>query len=665
MNPMTSLTNAMDSLMVPLWESFMRIFYSHLAMHHSHEVGRSYMNVSKRLTLLVSPDSQAIFVETIVYCLFATLVGYIFLRRFTPTLGKAACNRALLLLAGFFPGYLILIPVNRIATLMLPNQWAFPLLLVIYLTVLELALLHYLTARNRSCKQAASIRGLVATTLVAVAMLAFFIIFQMQTGNMYPVHIIGDAATFLLHLMETKHGFGAGEYFPMITRHYDEWLFLYPLVMLQPYASLDSHLEFYWVLYAFGKTAGFAIAILSVAALSGSRLLGVLVACLLFFGSIFPSPRPDHLIFDSTNPLASCLHIARVFLAIMPLMLIALATRYPLFLSRKYTRFDIFLLVLLCIGFSALSINAITLVVFSAAIVLMALYPPRKPAIIFSIALTLCATGALYSSIIRFGEGDARYAIAGIMLFALSIITIAIFGGKSALSPLAATARAYLRREENSNTILIKNGIALGTIFAVSVGFGLLFLGNLFAARFYAALGVTGLEFLPALKVAPPSKFGINPLCNVYPLQFCDSITSFARAYGLPFILIGIAGLFALRRLRVQPCPTRELSLAWAVAIALALLLFSFFAIDFMNGDPFYYTGVTFIWVKTRLAEPWFYSCIALAIVMIWNHSGWYVRPLLIAWLLTWVLLRHALSPSFGIAGQFMINARYLMSHLF
>jgi hypothetical protein len=422
-------------------------------------------------------------------------------------------------------------------------------------------------------------------------------------------------------------------------------MFLYPAVQLHAGGGALNVIDGYWVLYAFGKAAGFAMVVLSVAGLSGSRAVGWLVALLLFVGGIHPAPGQALLVFDAANPLSLSLHPGRVLVAVLPIALLAALPRCAR-ASREIPPAAWGLLLLVGAGLSSLTVTFAPVLACAIFLAIAERFPANRLASLTLIALCLLAPIALYDSPRRLGP--AVLLVAACLLATLPAVGRALRG--------VSAAFIDTRRAEGPP---LPAAVLACAALALGAAVGLALLGNVAVGRVHALLG-GALEIVTRPSPPVPLAPGPNAFCGTFPLLHCTGFGAFATHLGLPFIVAGVAALMALRG--GTAARDEDSALVGVLALLLALLVASLFAMDFMNGGA----GDAWlgVWLKSRLPEPWFYSTLAVGVALVWRQAGAQGRRVLLAVLVGFVVLRHVLSEHAGLFGQIADNAIWVRKQL-
>jgi len=626
----------------------------HIDYFYIYPVGSTYVKWVTPLQLLAKDSSMVILLEMFFYCIFALFIGCYFLEKLFGV-SASFFNSIFFLLSGFVPGYLILIAVNRLVTFALPNGMAMVVLPILYLCVIFYCYRH----RSKGTTQNNPLMGVftidkktiavIPAAFTCIAIAIFFLISQAQTDN---VHIIGDGAIFFLDLIRSQSPFARSGHFPVITQHYDEIMFLYPIFQdnISEMYNIGNAINCYWILYAFGKASCFSIIVVSVYLLSNSKLLGMLCAALLFFGGLQPNPFVHIWLFDSRNPLGVNMHIGRVILAILPIAAFAIAHTYFKFPARINTESSV-VLILLGLGLSSLSLHFTMIIFLSVAMALFLIIPISIRAGAYIIGFSLFSTIALYSYPETMGIG--------ICCLVICVLTMSLLAFRGVNDFIAHNGWTFW---ENWFLKIIAMQVFL--VF-LGVGAGLLFLGNSLVITHYPFHLPTPL-FLTRLMAPVPMQFGRNPFCGVSYIGHCVNIISFTAFYGLPFILLGICALTALYKSLVRPVPAisdNAVSPLFGILPFVSILLVSsFFMYDFMDANSV--NNFMGVWVKTRLPEPWFYSCIVLSFIFLWKTAIPIGKVALTALLMLYIGGQSIVSEKAGVLGQLMANLDYIKEHL-
>ncbi|MCK9387285.1 MAG: hypothetical protein M0Q22_02675 [Sulfuritalea sp.] len=579
------------------------------------------------------------------YLLFAALLGTLILAAFIEVESAALADTLRWLpLAGFIPGYFSVVAINRLVTFALPNLRA----------VVLLPLFYFLVAM---CLAIASRRSLTRSNaaLVLDGMLRFaatfiiFLILQVQVGN--GDHVLGDGVRPFLEMIRSGTGLGPEEYFPIFVQHYDETMFLYPF--FAPSGMAGEIVELFWMLYSMGKASAFACVMAALLLFSRRRMGSYLVSLLVFFGCLSLFDGKTLLLFDSGNPLRANLHIARVVLAVLPVVVLGLAISGRASV-RRGTNAGLVGAFLVGAGISAASISSIVLLA-SVFVGLAILSLPIPVAAAGIGVLTLTALLLLAYSL-RGNYGGPWLFLSGI---ATAFASTGYFAARHVRPRLSQLTRQPF----------------FPAIFALTMGtaLGLLALGNSFSYDYSRLLGFGETRKGIYGKSVPEFEIGFNPYCGRFPLLHCADIAAFFSSFGLVLMLAAFAVLVILWSARkalpasstlsnraaiASPDDRNHPELTNAIACSVLFLVAGFFAYDFTNGSVF---GWLPVWIKSRLIEPWFYATLAFSSMALLMSNIRAIRVLM-AFALTWQIFVYSfVLAETPIHLQFMRNGAFLL----
>lgn len=623
------------------------------------EVGRSYWQLNPA-KLLDGMTDATLLAHMAAYGCFTVLAGYACIVKFSSFIPSPL--RPFYVLAGFVPGYLIITALNRLVTAILPNIAAVWCLLGIYGAICLYAVFVIRKSHGSWAKHALQVSASqkvkyrTLPILSCIGILTLFFVNEVQVSNTHDggYHVMGDGAQFFLELIQTQNGFEPDQHFPVITQHYDEIMFLYPL--LQPNIhdiskAMENAVNCYWVLYSLGKTSCFIIVLLSLNAWARSWTLAALTALLLFFGSIHPLPVQSFLLFDASNPLSITMHTGRIIIAVMPLAVITLCLHKkslvkPSGLARKS------ILLFLGIGCSSLSLHFLVVIALTFLVASSIKWKASLLHTCLTIGLSMLSILLIYSSSVTMGVG-------AFLLIVNSLVVIYPF--------LKGLTHSFTGKKDllvKSRKWLLNNFAPFST-YLIGVMLGLCFLGNGLTAKFYELTGLQAPVFLTRIVPTVSWEFGKNPYCGLFPMIYCANILAFTSLYGLPFIFTGLAATINLNRYKSRTdyvCDTKTMTIMHLLSVILLILSICFFILDFTDGaaTKFEYLPWLAVWVKSRLAEPWFYALISLGIIVLYHQGDIRTKNLIILALAVHILLRHLLSDDGGIFGQLAVNTAYL-----
>ena len=541
---------------------------------------------------------------------------------------------------GFIPGYLTFVALSRLLTLFIPKNIFTIAILIICALIILLSLDQRIKTWN-STPQAGSNRKHFLVLLV-------FISVWLITYQFAFIHIIGDGALYFLGILNSYSAGTAGYKLPIMGQHYDEALYLLPILGMVGRAE-RNYLDWFWLLYAFGKTSVLLWIYGSLKSILKESLLPAVLSAIMFFGFLNPNPLSRVLFTDSAAGIAISLHMGRAITLALAFLGVSMLLNSQRAIStapmrgensvRVESRFlTIASAFILGLGFTSLTASAAFTLGLLALMALIARSSVNRPMSqsIYPILLTLSATLAL-----------AENSKAAGMVFLLLIVW----------------GFARLRIEKLSFAALLSKipgaRVPLAFIFGALVGY--LFLGNLFAKKVYGILGMSGNLYEDRGIYATISKFGPNPFLGRYPFYSQGTIFGILELYGLPIFVFAFT-YAVIRYYKLKMSPAEE------NVIYLSLLFFAvtLFLYAFMNGattDPNLWITV---WVKTRLVDPWFYLLMSLPLAIIAKKKFGTAQekslqmPILVISLTYLLVLLVGLLPG-GPAGQIFLNASHLL----
>jgi hypothetical protein len=248
----------------------------------------------------------------------AALLGYVLVVR--PIWGRRQlASEIWLLLAGIIPGSLILIAVSRFVSLLLDNRYAPGLLIMLIVVAGSVAAVAARQRWNRDSVRIAS------GVWPAICLIAGIFLFTIQMDRF---HILGEASSWFISdvYMSGTTGIGTAGRFPLISQHYDEAAFLYPvlygLVHRGPSAQ-DTLSVLYWIMVSLGRASVGSLIYLALRSLGVDRLSAMISLGFVCAATLSINAISSRLLFDSLSPLAFALHIARFLIPVLPFLLVA------------------------------------------------------------------------------------------------------------------------------------------------------------------------------------------------------------------------------------------------------------------------------------------------------------------------------------------------------
>ena len=590
----------------------------------------------------------------------AALLGYVLVVQ--PIWGRRRlASEIWLLLAGIIPGSLILIAASRIVSLLLDNRYAPGLLMVIVIAAGGVAAL---AARRRWNKDSVSAASGLWPAICLIACIFLFTI-QMDRFN-----ILGEASSWFISdvYMSGTTGIGTAGRFPLVSQHYDEAAFLYPilygLVHRGP-STPDTLSVLYWIMVSLGRASVGSLIYLALRSLGVDRLSAVISLAFVCAATLSINAISSRLLFDSLSPLAYALHIARFLIPVLPFLLVAAIVE----LRGRGGAAALAVSGFLGVGLSAMPVHVAIALAWAlpvAALIQVSghLSTSRKVWSAASVAASMIIVGFILT-----------YAFAHRLPAAVSVLVLLGAGAIAALVVLGAwwTDAAKDWRAILSTPVLV--------ILAMCAGFalGLIFLGNILIAHSFAVLGHvwpwSGLEIANRAigdLGSSTGKLELSPYCSGYYWEFrtlaghCSSLPMLVRTYGLAFA--AMAGVIAWW-LRVWPenepeSDRRRTAILCGLVACLIAMPVSFVAYDFVApvSAPLEWQQQLSIWLRSRLVELWFCSGLLLALAFFLREANSRARRYTRAVMLGAIAVG-GLAP-LVIPGQLIVNLTFLFQAL-
>jgi len=619
--------------------------------------------------------SPALWAVSLLYMAATGLVGYCFWRlifeggsvvsfwRFGHFGGERKFPRVLLLFAGFSIGYPIVAAVNRIVSLFVLHGDAPYRLFVFWLCVGAACCLRALVAKRGASPW--SKRAEFGAAAVLVAALLVLLVLQLQMGVFY---VSGDATSRVFQNL--VYWIPVDKRFPLVSSHYDEPLFLYPLISLEKWFGKSyGQLLPFLIFHAVGRVSAICLAYCLVKPFCRGVVSALAVALLMVMGSHLLHPFLRAGIFDAKNPPLWALHESRVLSATFPLLLLILSFRSFSSDWRLWRWGDKLgaaaYLVLFGAGLSTMSLHiAIIAVAAFAASLLSRLQEFRSP------GESVPTGGAVAVAILTTAAVGSVYLIPLVNLWgALVLLGAAVLSGLIMLVPIRVRSREGPRPSLMASALAAIKALPQ-VQFAVSgmvIGFLLLgqSVGSTIAARlfglkvvFYSsyAPGDIDLRYIPFVSVKHAG------------LIWLDHAPLFLTFFGLALGLgcLGAATLWAfpgkVGKEEAGSAPRRMLT--WGLPVMMAMLPLAFFALTFIGLDPYVPHAV---WVRTRLLEAPFYTTLLLGLLACFVVA----QQLWVRRLLTLLVFIWAFGPILvalvvdSLPAQLRLNFEALMSILF
>lgn len=614
------------------------------SLHRSNFIGESYFTHPSYLTNPGSTIHLVNFLITGTYILSTMLVGkwqLTCLSRVFPSLKHFDFLPGAIL--GFLPGYLTFVAINRMLTLFMPKAIFTITMVIISVIIILLYIDHRIKTWNSAQRK--------DNRRKSFAVFAVFVLVLLLTFQAGSAHIIGDGALYFLDILSKYSSGGAGFRLPIVSQHYDEALYFLPLLGLISKAQ-RNYLDWFWLLYAVGKTSALLWIYGSLRSILREGLLPVVLTSIVFLGYLNPNPLALYLFSDAGAGVGIELHIGRAITIAFAFVGTSMLLNSKLEASvvrteegnilRTASGFPtLFIAFVLGLGFTSLTASALFTLCLLAlmAVIVKSSGKQMIQESIHPILLVLSATVCL-------AENNKFAGVVFLLLIALGFTRLRI-------KELAFYA--LLLKIPKAREILM---------FSLGIVAGSLFLGNLFSKPIYESLGLSGILYADRGMNASISTFGPNPFLGTFPFYPQGTVYGFLQYYGLPIFVFAFA-YSAIRYYKLK------LSVAEENVIFLQLLFFSvtLFLYAFMNGAAIEPYQWIFIWVKTRLVDPWFYLLMTIPLVIISkkkfgvDNTNSLRTPIFISSLVYLLVLLIGLLPG-GPAGQIFHNANYFLKNI-
>lgn len=571
-----------------------------------------------------------------------------------------------LLFAGVVPGCLLIAALSRIVTLFLPNSIAPALILLAICGATTMTAVWIARTPGSKTEYRVTWRSL------SVAMIAVIIalIFEVQFDRF---HVAGEAILFFIEKVFTspQHGIGTAGYWPLLSFHYDEGAFLYPVVygLAAPGASAEPTLTvLYWISLALGRLGAVSITYVAVRSFGVDRLSSLIVVAFVLGASLSLNPLASNILFDSMSPLAYALHVSRFIVPVLPFLLVSAACA-P---TKEPTRLTLAVAGFLGVGLASMTIHVALVLLWGVALLVLTLLNPSASRSPLSWRAACAASIVLLAGLsITYGLGLSSVHVKVAALLAAAAISVLLVG----LTLLEVRGSTQTQSDPKLR--------AAAMVFAVLCGgylVGILLFGNGLAYYTQSFMGWLWpwsehaiVDRYTGMLASRPMEMMQSPYCGGSEwagrmLGFhCGSLPFFARTYGLPLVVMTAVLAWWLRHLPQTPSSgDRRLTMIyWGIVLSFVAFPISFILLDFVVASaapPDWPPGNMFwlVWVRSRFIEPWFYSGLLLALALYLNQCGtrerrWVQSAMLIA--IAVFLLNPLLLPA-----QFMANAAYLLA---
>ncbi|OSM04014.1 hypothetical protein [Magnetofaba australis] len=610
-------------------------------------VGVSYFRMPGDQTLLNGFGPASVWLFTLLYLIAATALGRLLLTGPARAAFDLRDAPYLCVSLDILAGYLISIALNRLITLALPNQYAAPLIVAIHA-----AALLFLLWQARATTKAVAMRAMLRVGLPLSALYGLFAILAIQYKK---AHVAGDGGRFFFRLIDDGAAFAASVHFPIISQHYDEILFLYPVLALGRELPDFNLLWPYLLLYALIKCAAFIGLTWLIWRLSQSRLFAGVLAYWLFFGNLSLDPSHVLLLFDSGNPIFAILHPGRVYSVLLPGLMI-----YAVFAAQS-RKLDVTPALLLGVALAALGFastvvsNALIFGMLGASLGIISIaerlqpqpatpVAPINPPLTLLTALTLATTPLLVAN----NQFHLRFVAGGVLLTTLGMLLWSVLRYRAPNEP--PTEQSALDR------LLLLAGVALfayllGQLLLGNAGVALLWHDHVFNAQILARV----LPFPPLQPTSLLDNIGPNHFCNIFPTEHCGYTGQYVQHYGLPFLL-GFLGLVLLARRNGTTVAT---PLQQMMLLALLLFVGGVLLYEYTNGAVLQENQKLAVWLKSRLAEPGFYLVI-ITVGSAWVRCGGLWRIAMGGALAAAIVWDAAANVGAMPTDQLLLNARFV-----
>ena len=588
-------------------------------------IGSSYFDRPHEM-MLGNPIGDLIpIVFMIVYLLTTMLFGLALLNTIWRNIETQSLEKYAILAISFFPGYLVVVAVNRITTVIFPKNVAHVVLSIVYLTGVIISA-HNLFKECRAGRASfTSWRTVIGSWLVLLIALAVALVSGVQRGSN---HVLGDGALFSIELLETWGQSKESEYFPLVAQHYDEPMYLLPVFGIFSSSYDLNPYDFFWLLYAFSRTATFFSMFLGCRLLRLSKYNSLLTSMLFAFTTLVPNPFSAPLLFDSGTNIHENLHVGRQLTISLVVVFVAFAASggpFSLKASRATSQRSIHFL----IGIGLASIT--TSLVVAVGLLLLVLFAARSERHI-KMPIPLAVT--LSYAIIALSVSDNSKA-SGLVLLTVGAISF-----------------SWISRKNVSSVLTTLRGKFDASALFVGMVIGFLVFGNVTAPRFTQLSGLQIREFVFRGVTVDIGRFGENTVWQSFPLEHNLSLANFLAFFGLPI------AAFCLTQVLTDVEFNDNGPVLRVLLTSVACLALGFFMWDFMNGGINNEVDWIKIWVKSRLVEPWFFASTLLGISLLLQAHSVLGRRILEFYITVSLL---SLLPG-GVLGQGLENTRFVLS---
>jgi len=615
--------------------------------------GKSYFGAPP---LFANPTPILIGFFLIVYQLITIIIGYTFWRSFCAPVkirilwnlksfqlikNKELFNRqieTLIILSLSFPfGYLICVAINRIVSIVLIQNYALIVLIFVYTTLMTVLTGIRIYGRNFNI---GTVKPFFVFSFFLIISLIIFL--QTLTG-----HITGDSIAGLIQGIIDNNFLDSHKKFPIITKQYDEILYLYPFLkyITQPNSN---YLLFWWGLNAFSKMFAAAAIFLFCNHFALKFSTTMFILFLTLFGCHFFYPFGGYrLLFDAGNPLGYSLHIGRVISAILPFLVFLFLKDFKI--TKKKTLLHITALFLLGLGLSSLTINVFLVPLVGIILWISLSIFPKRINILKTSSLIFAFIFLLYPFIIY--NRSNFFTISAFLLFSFILFLSVTF------IPLISDIKLCF---QSGNRLFILIPLGAGTII------GSLFLGNVFILKLQHLINMLFPDITIYSQIKLTTKvdlFKASIYCGQVALVHCTGIGPFLRSFGFINIMISLA-FFYLSKLFKKNRAGLHLGpiLASILYTGSFFFLLGMFFYDFVNVDGD--LGWVQVWFKSRMIETSYYFILASSIIIIEASSIKVYKALVISSTTIWISFQFIYFNHFDHITSFFKNLTYIYKHL-
>jgi hypothetical protein len=470
-------------------------------------------------------------VGVIVWHVAAALLGYAAVVRPLWS-NKQLASTPWLLAAGLAPGSYIIMALSRVGTLIAPNAIAPALIAIV--VVAACAFFAWRLSREHSTRAPINWRAYGMVGLCLLVALVFSV--QIDRG-----HVVGEGSVFFINniALSAEYGIGTAGHWPLISQHYDEAAFLYPIIYGLMHQGADASATLtiiYWIMLAFARLSLVTLIYLALRGLDVDRLSPLIVTAFLCLASLALNPASSRLLFDSLSPLAYTLHPSRLLIAVLPLLLVSAMAS----MTRRASASALAIAALIGVGLSSMAFHIALVLGWGFVIAVLALVSP-------TLGRSETMWRALVAScVLVLGLITGAYALA-VLPDVAQVGLLAIAG----LAPLVLFAWLWLRSAKPSATRNLTPSLLIAALCA-GCALGLMLFGNVALSKLWPVLS----QLWPWSRMSVADRFGADvyapalalaqsPYCDAgYYWGFrtitghCGSLPMFARTYGLALVMI-------------------------------------------------------------------------------------------------------------------------------